>query len=223
MGLAAAGTIAYTSATGAFTLVDITADELKAAFPVGSIMNLNGTKITITGHTTAAAFGAFGLGNVAPTAVVSREVPADATTPAYERTGKHCIPHNCTIVAYDALNEGKGVSRPGSDLMKVDTITITSAGRELYKSSSHEESLFITNTNMRGSCWFDDEHYKIGEPADLQDFNGCSAYNMYLIPFGDDDHTDAIRGMLSLKNMDSIKVALTLKNAVQSGQYQVDD
>ena len=106
--------------------------------------------------------------------------------------------------------------------MKLDTITITSAGRELYKSSSHEESLFITNTNMRGSCWFDDEHYKIGEPADLQDFNGCSAYNMYLIPFGDDDHTDAIRGMLSLKNLNSIKVALTLKNAVQLGQYQVD-
>ena len=222
LGLAAAGTTAYTSTTGAFTLVNITAAELKAAFPVGSIMNLNGTKITITGHTAAAAIGAFGLTNVLATTVVSREVPADATTPAYERTGKHCIPHNTTITGYATITEGKGVSRPGSDLMKLDTIKITSAGRELYKSSSHEESLFITNTNMRGSCWFDDEHYKIGEPADLQDFNGCSAYNMYLIPFGDDDHTDAIRGMLSLKNLNSIKVALTLKNAVQNGQYQVD-
>jgi hypothetical protein len=223
LGLAADGTIEYTSATGALTGgAGIDAANIAAAFPLGSVLVLNNKNIPIVRNTGTVATGQTGLTNEAASTAISRTTTTPQRLPAYERTGKHCIPHNTTITGYATITEGKGVSRPGSDLMKLDTIKITSAGRELYKSSSHEESLFITNTNMRGSCWFDDEHYKIGEPADLQDFNGCSAYNMYLIPFGDDDHTDAIRGMLSLKNLNSIKVALTLKNAVQNGQYQVD-
>ena len=225
LGLAVAGTIAYTSASGALAGANgITDADIKAAFPIGSTLVLNGSKITITGHNAVGnAIGAVGLTNVAASAVISREDPAaDATVPAYRRTGKHCIPNDCTIGAYNSLDEGQGVSRPGQDLMKIDSIVVTSAGRELYKSATHEESLFITNTNMRGSCWFNDEHYRVGEPADLQDLNGCSAHNMYMIPFGDSDNTDAIRGMLSLKNLNSVKVSVTLKNLVQNGQYQIN-
>jgi len=75
---------------------------------------------------------------------------------------------------------------------------------------------------MRGSCWFDDANGRVGEDADLQDMNGCSQYNMYLVKFGDDDNLDAIRGMLSLKNLNSVKLELEVPNCVEGGTYEVN-
>jgi len=103
---------------------------------------------------------------------------------------------------------GLGTSRPGQDLCKVDSITITSAGREIYKCETHTEALLLTNTDKRGACWFSNDDYQRtqGEIADLADTMGCSRSNLYVIPFGDDTHTDAIRGCLSMKNLNSVKV-----------------
>ena len=126
-------------------------------------------------------------------------------------TNLHALPFDDATATTVAT--GRGVSRPGQDLVQIDEITITSAGRELYKSTTHEEGLFITNTDKRGACWFSlDQNRLVGESADLADINGCSATNMYVIPFGDDDNTDAIRGCLSMKNLNSVKVKLKMNN-----------
>ena len=75
---------------------------------------------------------------------------------------------------------------------------------------------------MRGSCWFDDATNIIREECDLHDGNGCSPYNMYLIKFGDTDQLDCIKGMLSLKNLNSIKLHLNLNNLVVGATYEVN-
>lgn len=145
---------------------------------------------------------------------------AATTTAAYQKAIKAItLPHtNLHALPFDdatatTVANGRGVSRPGQDLVQIDEITITSAGRELYKSTTHEEGLFLTNTDKRGSCWFSlDQHRHVGESADLADVNGCSATNMYVIPFGDDDNVDAIRGCLSMKNLNSVKLKLKMNN-----------
>ena len=136
---------------------------------------------------------------------------------------KHCIPHDCAIGAFDTLDEGRGCSRMGADLQTLSSIKLTSAGRELYRADNHEEALYIGNSDMKGNCWFDNHNgIIVGEDADLQDQNGCSPYNMYKIQFGDDHNTDAIRGMLSMKNLNSVKLEVTVPNCVAAGQYQVN-
>ncbi len=147
-------------------------------------------------------------------------------------TNKHSIPHdetrNITGIGNfgagltNALDLGAGVSRPGADHMTVSSIKLTSAGRELYRADNHLEALYLGNSDMRGSCWFDDAGGRVGEDADLQDQNGCSQYNMYLVKFGDDDNLDAIRGMLSLKNLNSVKLELTVDNCAAGGTYEVN-
>ena len=147
-------------------------------------------------------------------------------------TNKHCIQwdenrntpiHNFnTGTAAANLAAGLGVSRPGADHQTISSIKLTSAGRELYKADNHLEALYLGNSEMRGSCWFDDTNARVGEDADLQDMNGCSQYNMYLVKFGDDDNLDAIRGMLSLKNLNSVKLELEVPNCVEGGTYEVN-
>lgn len=148
-------------------------------------------------------------------------------------TNLHAIPRTATqLVAGAPVNVttvplGLGTSRPGQDLCKVDAITITSAGREIYKSETHEETLLLTNTDKRGSCWFSNDHYgrTCGEVADLTDPMGCSRSNLYVIPFGDDSHTDAIRGCLSMKNLNSVKVEVKCSGlqapATGNARYEV--
>jgi len=162
---------------------------------------------------------------------------ADASIPAVAQplpyTNKHCIQwdENRNIAAVHNFNAGtqaaklaagQGVSRPGADHQTITSIKLTSAGRELYKADNHLEALYLGNSEMRGSCWFDDTNTRVGEDADLQDMNGCSQYNMYLIKFGDDDNLDAIRGMLSLKNLNSVKLELEVPNCVEGGTYEVN-
>ena len=166
---------------------------------------------------------------------------ADASIPAVAQplpyTNKHCIQwdegrnmsgagialHNFSAGTQAAkLAAGQGVSRPGSDHQTISSIKLTSAGRELYRADNHLEALYLGNSEMRGSCWFDDANGRVGEDADLQDMNGCSQYNMYLVKFGDDDNLDAIRGMLSLKNLNSVKLELEVPNCVEGGTYEVN-
>lgn len=152
-------------------------------------------------------------------------------------TNKHCIPHDCDIQLTangdgldldlrasqgTAVANGVGVSRQGADHQTISEITLTSAGRELYKANNHLEALYLGNSEMKGSCWFDDSNFRVGEDADLQDQNGASQFNMYLIKFGDDDNLDAIRGMLSLKNLNSVKLNVKVPNCVSGAKYEVN-
>jgi len=156
-----------------------------------------------------------------------------AVAQPFPYTNKHCIAHDegrNIAVVHDftagtqaaKLAAGQGVSRPGADHQSIKSIKLTSAGRELYRADNHLEALYLGNSEMRGSCWFDDTNAVVGEDADLQDMNGCSQYNMYLIKFGDDDNLDAIRGMLSLKNLNSVKLELEVDNCVEGGTYEVN-
>ena len=151
-------------------------------------------------------------------------------------TNKHAILHNegrnmsgagialtnFTGNAAAGLAGGRGVSRLGSDHQQLSSLKLTSAGRELYRADNHLEAMYLGNSEMRGSCWFDDANRPIHEDADLQDVNGNSQYNMYLIKFGDDDNLDAIRGMLSLKNLNSVKLEMTIPRCVEGGTYEVN-
>lgn len=151
-------------------------------------------------------------------------------------TNKHAIRHDegrdmtgagialadFTGTAAVGLAGGRGVSRLGSDHQQISSLKLTSAGRELYRADNHLEALYLGNSEMRGSCWFDDANRPIHEDADLQDVNGNSQYNMYLIKFGDDDNLDAIRGMLSLKNLNSVKLEMTIPRCVEGGTYEVN-
>lgn len=149
-------------------------------------------------------------------------------------TNKHCIAHNETrtittltgspnyTARADALAAGAGVSRQGADHQTISQIILTSAGRELYRADNHLEALYLGNSEMKGCCWFDDHNGMVGEDADLQDRNGCSPYNMYLVKFGDDDNLDAIRGMLSMKNLNSVKLAVKVPNCVVGAKYEVN-
>lgn len=151
-------------------------------------------------------------------------------------TNKHAIRHDegrdmtgagipltdFTGNAAQGLAGGRGVSRLGADHQQISSLKLTSAGRELYRADSHLEALYLGNSEMRGSCWFDDANHPVHEDADLQDVNGNSQYNMYLIKFGDDDNLDAIRGMLSLKNLNSVKLEMTVPRCVEGGTYEVN-
>ena len=151
-------------------------------------------------------------------------------------TNKHAILHNegrdmtgagVALIDFGGnaaarLAGGAGVSRLGADHQQISSIKLTSAGRELYRADSHLEALYLGNSEMRGSCWFDDANRSIHEDADLQDVNGNSQYNMYLVKFGDDDNLDAIRGMLSLKNLNSVKLELTIPRCVAGATYEVN-
>jgi hypothetical protein len=150
-------------------------------------------------------------------------------------TNKHSIAHNegrniTTLTGgvdfgssrATALAGGAGVSRQGADHQTISQIILTSAGRELYRADNHLEALYLGNSEMKGCCWFDDHNGMVGEDADLQDQNGCSPYNMYLVKFGDDDNLDAIRGMLSLKNLNSVKLQVKVPNCVIGATYEVN-
>ena len=147
-------------------------------------------------------------------------------------TNKHCIAHNedRTITTLTgnpnysntALADGAGCSRQGADHQTISQIILTSAGRELYRADNHLEALYLGNSEMKGCCWFDDHNGMVGEDADLQDGNGCSPYNMYLVKFGDDDNLDAIRGMLSMKNLNSVKLSVKVPNCVVGAKYEVN-
>jgi hypothetical protein len=180
---------------------------------------------------------ALGRGQVAAAAVVSGA--ADQATAAFAKAvaqpkpirNKHCIEvgesRPITNVAdystaANRLGFGAGVSRQGEDHQTISQIILTSAGRELYRADNHLEALYLGNSEMKGCCWFDDHNGMVGEDADLQDQNGCSPYNMYLVKFGDDDNLDAIRGMLSLKNLNSVKLQVKVPNCVIGGTYEVN-
>jgi hypothetical protein len=152
-------------------------------------------------------------------------------------TNKHCIPHDCNLnltvaddgIALDlrasqgtAVANGVGVSRQGADHQTISQIILTSAGRELYRADNHLEALYLGNSEMKGCCWFDDTNHRVGEDADIQDQNGCSPYNMYLVKFGDDNNLDAIRGFLSMKNLNSVKLSVKVPNCVVGAKYEVN-
>ena len=140
---------------------------------------------------------------------------------AIETTGGVAINYH-TATAAEQLAAGKGVSRQGADHMTLSSIVLTSAGRELYRAENHLEALYLGNSEMNGCCWFDDTGGRVGEDADLQDQNGCSPYNMYVVPFGDDNNLDAIRGFLSMKNLNSVKLAVGIENCVAGATYEVN-
>lgn len=189
-----------------------------------------GTAVAEEKHDIAAVLGAGALANANASSLGRIFLP-------FPPTNKHCIPHDCDVqltdandgVALDlrasqatALANGVGVSRQGADHMTLSSISLTSAGRELYKAENHLEALYLGNSEMKGCCWFDDTNHRVGEDADLQDQNGCSPYNMYLIPFGDDNNLDAIRGMLSMKNLNSVKLSVGIENCVAGATYEVN-
>tara|TARA_B110000902_G_scaffold113995_1_gene134228 strand:+ start:6306 stop:7865 length:1560 start_codon:yes stop_codon:yes gene_type:complete len=73
--LPAAGTLAYTTATGAIALAaGMTAANVKEAFPVGSVLNLAGNIIPVIGHLAGGILGGIGAtaGNIGASAVFHR-------------------------------------------------------------------------------------------------------------------------------------------------------
>ena len=74
----------------------------------------------------------------------------DVVAGKWPHTNLHAVHVNTIEDATGAINtvaKGLGASRPGADLCKIDEIIITSAGREIYKSATHEEGLLLTNTD----------------------------------------------------------------------------
>ena len=178
---------------------------------------------TLSGHKSAARANSQGGANASISAVAQ----------PFPFTNKHGILHDegrnfagvhnfSAGTAAQKLAAGQGVSRLGADHQQISSIKLTSAGRELYRADTHLEALYLGNSEMRGSCWFDDTNRPIHEDADLQDVNGNSQYNMYLVKFGDDDNLDAIRGMLSLKNLNSVKLEMTIPRCVEGGTYEIN-
>jgi len=149
-------------------------------------------------------------------------------------TNKHCIPHDCTLVANaneagidysiaTGIATGAGTSRPGEDLQTVSTIKLSSAGRVLYETKNELESLLMGNSMLSGGQWYSGSEGHVGERADLNNQNGCSPYNMYEIVFGDHStNTDAIRGCVSMKNLNSLTLDLTLKDLAPAATYEVN-
>ena len=205
---------------------------------LGQGINLQSTNLGTAGAATSLAFAQFTEG-YGKTVVANQIASADATGRLVAQplpyTNKHSIAHNesediTTLTGgvnfgadrATALAGGAGVSRQGADHQTISQIILTSAGRELYRADNHLEALYLGNSEMKGCCWFDDHNGMVGEDADLQDQNGCSPYNMYLVKFGDDDNLDAIRGMLSMKNLNSVKLSVKVPNCVVGGKYEVN-
>lgn len=180
---------------------------------------------------------ALGRGTVAATASVAAggadvNLFIKAHNQPHPIRNRHCIEHtearnvtgvaDYTGTAAAKLAAGAGVSRQGDDHMTLSSITLSSAGRELYKAENHLEALYLGNSEMKGCCWLDDSNHRVGEDAEIQNMNGCSAYNMYVVPFGDDNNVDAIRGFLSMKNLNSVKLAVAIENCVAGATYEVN-
>ena len=205
---------------------------------LGQGINLTSTNFADDGTDNCAAFAQFTEGYGKTLTDNVRTAAADTgrlTHQPLPYTNKHSIAHNegeniTTLTGgvnfgadrATALAGGAGVSRQGADHQTISQIILTSAGRELYRADNHLEALYLGNSEMKGCCWFDDHNGMVGEDADLQDQNGCSPYNMYLVKFGDDDNLDAIRGMLSMKNLNSVKLAVKVPNCVVGGKYEVN-
>lgn len=205
---------------------------------LGQGINLVSTNLGAAGSANCAANAQFteGYGKTA----AANAILAAATTGRLAHrplpyTNKHSIAHNETetitigggAVNYStdrptALAAGAGCSRQGADHQTISQIILTSAGRELYRADNHLEALYLGNSEMKGCCWFDDTNHRVGEDADLQDQNGCSPYNMYVVPFGDDDNLDAIRGFISMKNLNSVKLSVKVPNCVVGAKYEVN-
>ena len=202
---------------------------------LGQGINLQSVEPT-GGAAPCVAFAQFteGYGQTKVAAAAAVAAAGQAVHSPFPYTNKHCIAHNETrtittltgspnyTARADALAAGAGVSRQGADHQTISQIILTSAGRELYRADNHLEALYLGNSEMKGCCWFDDHNGMVGEDADLQDQNGCSPYNMYLVKFGDDDNLDAIRGMLSMKNLNSVKLAVKVPNCVVGAKYEVN-
>ncbi len=78
MNIAATDTLAYTSADGTVALVGITAAEVQNAFPVGSVLSLNGKKLAVVAHVTAGILCAIGGVDEAANADFQREDTVDS-------------------------------------------------------------------------------------------------------------------------------------------------
>jgi len=74
MSLPATTTLAYTSADGTIAEVNCTAAQIKEAYPVGSVLNLNGKRILIIGHLAGGIQGSIGLVDEGANATFHKEV-----------------------------------------------------------------------------------------------------------------------------------------------------
>jgi len=151
-------------------------------------------------------------------------------------TNKHCIPNDCAITL-TAANDGialvltqtdagkaagLGTSRPGDDLMSVQGLKLTSAGRTLYETKNDLESLLMGNSMLDGGKWYSQASGHCGELSDMNNMNGCSRFNIYEIVFGDHGtNLDAIRGCLSMKNLNSLELVLDLKDLLADSTYEI--
>jgi len=151
-------------------------------------------------------------------------------------TNKHCIPNDFAVnlvVANDGINldlrqtdagkaAGLGTSRPGDDLMSVQGLKLTSAGRTLYETKNDLESLLMGNSMLDGGKWYSSIAGHCGELSDMNNVNGCSRFNIYEIVFGDHStNLDAIRGCLSMKNLNSLELVLDLKDLLADSTYEI--
>lgn len=109
-------------------------------------------------------------------------------------------------------------SRCGADYVALDYCEVASAGRSLFKAESFSELQFLsgyrnvgTNTKLK---W-------CGDVNELNDANGCSENNIFVIPFCEETHADRLTGSLALKSLNSIQVHLKATGLKQSGNYQV--
>ena len=134
------------------------------------------------------------------------------------------------FVAYEDLDDepkkvtfGVGTCRPGEDLQTIKTIKLTSAGRILYETKNSLESLLMGNSMLTGGQWYSNAEGHVSELADLNNQNGCSPYNMYEIVFGDHStNTDAIRGCLSMKNLNSLQLDFEINDLVPNANYEIN-
>ena len=79
------------------------------------------------------------------------------------------------------------------------------------------------NSMLTGGQWYSNAEGHVSELADLNNQNGCSPYNMYEIVFGDHStNTDAIRGCLSMKNLNSLQLEFEINDLVPNANYEIN-
>jgi len=106
--------------------------------------------------------------------------------------------------------------------MSVQGLKLTSAGRTLYETKNDLESLLMGNSMLDGGKWYSSIAGHCGELSDMNNVNGCSRFNIYEIVFGDHStNLDAIRGCLSMKNLNSLELVLDLKDLLADSTYEI--